>query len=135
MNFHAHLTDTLTRPKWLTLMEQNAPQKIVSVNKVNTVCYGKESIKFNSTKSCNYLQNTLNINLLEISRAKAIKLISKHFIETYKDTWSLSEIIIIILLLHTHIHTYIYTHAYIFIYIYIYIYIYVCMYVCMYVCV
>ena len=33
----------------------------VSVNKVNTICYGKESIKFNSEKTWNYLQNTLNI--------------------------------------------------------------------------
>ena len=62
----------------------------VSVSKVNTVCYGKEPIKFNSTKTWNYLQNTLNIDLLEISTAKAIKLISRRFIETFMDTWSLS---------------------------------------------
>ena len=58
-------------------MEHDAPQKIA---------FGKESIKFNSTKTWNYLQNTLNINLLEISRAKALKLISKRFIETDMDT-------------------------------------------------
>ena len=61
-------------------------KKCVSVNKVNIIWYGKESIKFSSTKTWNYLQNALNIDLLEISRAKAMKLISKRFIESYMDT-------------------------------------------------
>ena len=69
-------------------------KKSVSVSKVNSICY-KGSIKFSSTKTWNYLQNTLNIIFLEISRAKAKKPISKHFIDTYMDTGSLSEINII----------------------------------------
>ena len=28
-NFHAHLTDTLIRPKWITFMGHNVPQTIV----------------------------------------------------------------------------------------------------------
>ena len=60
-------------------MEHDAPQKIA---------FGKDSIKFNSTKTWNYLQNTLNINLLEISRAKALKLISKRL---QKQTWILDH--------------------------------------------
>ena len=64
----------------------------VSVNEVNTICYSKESKKCNSSKTWNYLQNPFNIDLLEISRAKAIKLTNKCFLETFMDTWSLSEI-------------------------------------------
>ena len=58
----------------------------VSVNKVNSISYGKESIKFSFTNIWYYLQSTLNMDLWEISRAKAKKLIRKHFIETYMDS-------------------------------------------------
>ena len=61
---------------------QCSTKNCVSVSKVNTICCGKESIKFNSTKTCIYLQNTLNIDFLEISRTKS----SNHFIETHMDT-------------------------------------------------
>ena len=107
-------------------------QNCVSINKVNTICYGKKSIKFNSAKTWNYLQNALNVQALEVPRAKAMKMIRKRFIETYMDTWSLSEINII----KFHCLPLIRDMCYIYnIYVYVYVHVGLYMYICIYVCI
>ena len=83
----------------------------------------KSIIQFH--KTWNYLRDTLNIDLLEISRAKAKKLISEHFIETYMDSWSLSKINIF-----QCYDIYIYTHTHTHIYVYIYMCVCVCICIC-----
>ena len=59
------------------------------------VNYGKESIKFSPTKNLQLTRNTSNFDLFKIWRAKAKKLMGKHFIETHMDSSSIPEINII----------------------------------------
>ena len=67
-------------------------KKCVFFSKVN---YGKESIKFSPTKNLQLTRNTSNFDLFKIWRAKAKKLMGKHFIETHMDSSSTPEINII----------------------------------------
>ena len=53
------------------------------VPKVYTETYGKNSIKYQSTKLWNHLQQTLKVDLKQQSRAEAKKIISEHFYNNY----------------------------------------------------
>ena len=55
----------------------------IFVPKVYTETYGKNSIKYQSTKLWNHLQQTLKVDLKQQSRAEAKKIISEHFYNNY----------------------------------------------------
>ena len=55
----------------------------IFVPKVYTETYGKNSIKYQSTKLLNHLQQTLKVDLKQQSRAEAKKIIFEHFYNNY----------------------------------------------------